>query len=235
VHIAGLWRYPVKSMRGEELGVASLSAAGLAGDRLVHVRGRHGVLTGRTRSGLLTIPASTGADGVPWVAGHPWHTPAATAVVRAHAGPDAGLAGYVGQERFDVLNLLVATDGAVRQFGADLRRLRPNILIGNVPGQAERQWPGHALVIGEVVIGVHSVRQRCIVTAIDPDSGAQDLDVYRRIRRDFGNELCLNCWVIAPGVLRLGDEVTLVPTAARPGRLGGWVTGEPYRWSDMKS
>jgi hypothetical protein len=139
------------------------------------------------------------------------------------------MAGYAGPERFDVLNLLVATDGAVRLFGSDVRRLRPNILVGGVPADAERRWPGHALVIGDSVVGVHSVRQRCIVTSIDPDSGAQDLDVSRRIRRVFANELCLNCWVIRPGVIRHGDDVALEATDARPARIGGWVTGAPYR------
>ena len=70
-----------------------------------------------------------------------------------------------------MLNLLVATDGAVAAFGADVRRLRPNLLISGVPADAEATWPGHALAIGDALIGIHSVRQRCIVTTIDPDTG----------------------------------------------------------------
>jgi uncharacterized protein YcbX len=111
-----------------------------------------------------------------------------------------------------------------------VRRLRPNLLIGDVPADAEQQWPGHALVIGDAVIGIHSVRQRCIVTSIDPDTGAQDLAVFRRIRQRFGNQLALNAWVIRPGTIRLGDLVTgRGPTTARPRHAGGWILGAPYR------
>jgi len=229
VHIAGLWRYPVKSLAGEALTVAHLTEDGIQGDRTVHIAGPHGVLTGRTRHRLLTIPARYGPEGVPHVDSHPWHSPGAAALVRAAAGPDARLVSHSGPERFDVLNLLVATDGAVAALGADVRRLRPNLLIGGVPADAERDWPGHTLAIGDTLIGVHALRQRCVVTTIDPDSGKQDLDVLRRIRRRFGNAIALDCWIIGPGTIRLGDEVALQPGNARPDHIGGWVLGARYR------
>ena len=176
MHVAALWRYPVKSLAGERLDHAHLNLDGVVGDRIVHVRGAHGPLTGRTRHDLVAIPSSTSPDGVPLVAGQPWNTAAADAVIRRHAGPDARLAAYDGPERFDVLNLLVATDGAVEAFGHDVRRLRPNLLLGGVPADAERTWPGSALAIGDALIGVHSMRQRCVVTSIDPDTAQRDPD-----------------------------------------------------------
>lgn len=232
MYVAGLWRYPVKSLTGEALTAAQLTGDGISGDRIVHVAGPQGPLTGRIRHRLLTVPAATGPDGVPRVAGHPWDTPEALQAVRAAAGPNARLAAYRGPERFDILNLLVATDGAVAEFGADVRRLRPNLLIGDVPADTEHQWPGHALVIGEAVIGIHSVRQRCIVTSIDPDTGAQDLAVFRRIRHRFGNQLALNAWVVRPGTIHFGDPVTRRSTTARPQHVGGWIVGAPYRTAD---
>jgi uncharacterized protein YcbX len=226
-----LWRYPVKSLSGEALHTAQVTLDGIEGDRYVHVADAQGPLTGRTRHGLLTIDAGTGPDGVPRVAGHPWDSPEAARVIREAAGPHARLVDYRGPERFDVLNLLVATDGAVTEFGSDVRRLRPNILIGAVDDDAEHRWPGHAITIGEAVIGVHSARPRCIVTTIDPDNGRQDLDVLRHIRRRFGNELALNCWVIQPGTISVGDPVTLRRIAEQPARIGGWITGAPYTLS----
>jgi hypothetical protein len=181
MHVAGLWRYPVKSLGGEAVSSAALTSDGVPGDRLVHVRDGRGVLTGRTRHGLLTLPGGTGPDGAPTVAGHRWNSPPALAAFRERAGQDAELATHEGPERFDVTNLLVATDGAVERFGHDLRRIRPNLLIDGVPAEAEATWPGQALIIGDAVIGVHSVRHRCIVTSIDPDTGAQELDVFRWI------------------------------------------------------
>jgi uncharacterized protein YcbX len=227
VNVAGIWRYPVKSLQGEPLDTALLTEDGVSGDRTVHVRDQRGPLTGRTHPRLLTLPVRT-VDGVPHVAGSRWDSPQAAALVRAEAGPGAELAAYAGPERFDVLNLLVATDGAVDRFGHDVRRLRPNLLLGGVDADAEATWPGQALAIGDALIGVHSLRQRCVVTSINPDTGAQDLDVFRRIRKDFGNQLALNCWVIRPGLVRAGDDARLVPSDAQPAHLGGWTVGAPY-------
>ncbi|SDL98286.1 hypothetical protein SAMN04488074_11563 [Lentzea albidocapillata subsp. violacea] len=224
MHVKALWRFPVKSLGGEELRQATFTSDGVQGDRLVHVQGPRGVLTGRTRYGLLTIPATTGPDG-PLVDGHPWDSWQAHERVLPFGGR---LTRYTGPERFDVLNVLVATDGQVEAAGVDVRRLRPNILIGGVEAGEEDSWPGHALVIGDVVIGMYQKRARCVVTTIDPDTGAQDLDVHRRIRREFGGVLCLDSWVIQPGLVNVGDAVELVPTDELPDRIGGWIVGRPY-------
>ena len=144
------------------------------------------------------------------------------------AGADARLVADTSPERFDVLNLLVATDGAVERFGYDVRRLRPNIVLAGVPADVEPELPGQAFAIGDAVIGVHSVRQRCIVTTIDPDTGDQELDAFRRIRTEFDGELALNCWVIRPGVLNVGDVAVRRPARQRPARIGGWIVGAPY-------
>jgi uncharacterized protein YcbX len=229
MHVSHLWRYPIKSLGGEPLDEAELTTDGVAGDRKVHVHDDRGPLTGRTRHQLLTIPAHTAADGTPHVAGHAWDSEAAAQTIREHAGPSARLAAYDGPERFDVLNLLVATDGAVAQLGTDVRRLRPNLLIAGVEGDEERSWPGRALQIGDALIGVHSLRQRCIVTTIDPDDGSQDVDVLRRIHDQFDSHVALNAWVIRPGLVRLGDPVDVVDTGAQPDRIGGWIVGAPYR------
>jgi uncharacterized protein YcbX len=228
MYVKGLWRYPVKSLGGEPIPVAELTPDGVRGDRTVHVRRDRGPLTGRSRHGLLTIPAATAADGSPLVAGHAWDSPAAAALVRERAGDDASLRAYDGPERFDVLNLLVATDDAVAELGTDVRRLRPNLLIGDVPADAERSWPGRALAIGDALIGIYSLRQRCIVTTIDPDTGAQDLDVLRRIRDEFDGQIALDCWVIRPGTIALGDRVLLTDSTAEPEEVGGWIVGAPY-------
>jgi uncharacterized protein YcbX len=228
VHVEQLWRYPVKSQRGEPLTRAELTLDGITGDRVVHVREHGHVLTGRTRHGLLTVPATTAPDGGVLVDGQPWDSAAAADVIRAAAGPMAELARHDGLERFDVLPLLVATDGGITALGYDGRRLRPNVVIGGVDGLAERDWEGRALRIGDVVIGVESLRARCIVTTIDPDTGDQDLDVLRRIHRVFDTKVALNCWVAHAGTLRVGDPVEVVDLdLARPPR-GGWILGAPY-------
>ncbi len=49
-------------------------------------------------------------------------------------GPGAELVYDASSERFDVLPLLIATDGAIRAFSEDRRRLRPNLVIAGVDG-----------------------------------------------------------------------------------------------------
>jgi len=51
------------------------------------------------------------------------------------------------------------------------------------------------------------------MTTFDPDSGEQDLDVLRRIQREFNGRLGLNSHVISPGRISVGDTVELVQPA----------------------
>jgi uncharacterized protein YcbX len=215
-------------MRGEKLTSATLTSDGIAGDRVVHVSGPRGPLTGRTRHGLLTLDASTGADTEPLVGGFAWTSPEAAALVTQRGGPGAHLVADRSAERFDVLNLLVATDGAVEAWGHDVRRLRPNLVLAGLTDWDERDLEGKALAIGDVRIGLHSVRDRCIVTSIDPDTGDQDLDAFRRIRSDFGGALALNSWVVVGGEVTVGDPVEIVSLDVEPERIGGWIVGAPY-------
>src|SRR5688500_10687109 len=113
MHVAELWRFPVKSMGGERLTEVDVRADGFAGDRLVQVRNAKGrVLTSRTKPKLLAHRATLGADGEPLVDGRPWSRSDVADDVRRAAGDDAALARFEGLERFDILPLLVATDGA---------------------------------------------------------------------------------------------------------------------------
>jgi uncharacterized protein len=210
MHVAQLWRFPVKSMGGEQLETAELGLDGVTGDRVVHVQGPRGVVTSRTRPRLLGLHARLGPDGEPLVDGRPWGSSEVAADVRAAAGDEARLVRYDGLERFDVLPLLVATDGAIAAFGRDGRRLRPNIVVGGVNGLGEREWPGRRLRIGDVVVGLDSLRSRCVMTTFDPDTLEQDADVLRDINRRFGGQIALNAAVLAPGTIRRGDAVELV-------------------------
>ncbi len=210
MHVEAIWRYPVKSMRGEQLQSARLTRDGVEGDRAVLVHAGQRIVTARTRPGLLGHAGTLGPDGAPLVDGRDWREPSVLADVRAVAGPDAELMAWAGPERFDILPLLVATDGAIEAFGRDGRRLRPNLVIGGVEGLAERTWPGRVLEIGDGVrIDVVDLRGRCVMTTVDPDSLDQDHGVLRDIVRRFDGELALNCAVLEPGTIRVGDPVRL--------------------------
>ncbi len=212
-----IYRYPVKSMAGEALDSTVLTALGVPGDRIVHVRGPEGVRSARRQYRLLGLHGALDADGVSRVNGHLWHSEAAAALVRAEAGADAWLEAFDGAERFDVLPLLVATDGAIAAFGRDVRRLRPNLVIGGVEGLDEFTWAGAELHIGDAVVGLDSRRGRCPMTTVDPDTLDRDPEVLRDIGRRFGGRLALNATVVTAGRIQVGDAVRLVRPSPGPG------------------
>lgn len=211
MRVAELWRYPVKSMAGERVESSEVTTDGLVGDRVVHVSGPGGrVITSRTHPRLLALHGSLGPDGEPRVDGRAWAAPGSAAAVRTAAGPQARLVRYDGPDRFDVLPLLVGTDGAFAELGVDHRRLRPNIVIGGVDGLVERAWPGRRLRIGPVVVSVAKLRGRCVMTTYDPDTQEQDLSVLRRIASEFGGKMALDCAVVSGGRIAVGDPVELL-------------------------
>ena len=210
MYVKELWRYPVKSMRGEPLVEAEVAVDGIVGDRLVQVQDSRGLVTARRRSGLLGLRTALDEQGIALVEGKPWWHPDVDELVKRAAGPQSHLVARDGPERFDILPLLVATDGAIAAFGKDGRRLRPNIVIGGVDGLSERDWPGSCLRIGQVLIGVQDLRLRCIMTSYDPETLSQDKEITRDIYRRFQGKLALNCFVIEPGPISAGDDVQLV-------------------------
>ncbi|HEY4185474.1 MAG TPA: MOSC N-terminal beta barrel domain-containing protein [Polyangia bacterium] len=213
--VAELWRYPVKTMAGERLERAAVGPLGIEGDRLVHVEDEDGhVITSRSHPRFLGHKGSLGPRGAVLVDRRPWNSAPVAAEVVDIAGKGARLVAYDGPERFDVLPLLVATDGAIAAFGHDGRRLRPNLVIGGVEGLAETKWPGAALRIGDVLIGVQQLRQRCIMTSFDPDTQVQDRKITLDIFRRFDGKLALDCSVLEGGVIAVGDEVRLLPGGA---------------------
>ena len=208
MHLAEIWRYPVKSMGGERLAAVEAGPLGLAGDRVVHVEDASGrVVTARTRPKLLGFHATLDASGQPLIDGRSWTDPAVVRAVEAAVGAGARLVRDESARRFDVLPLLVATDGAIAAFGYDGRRLRPNLVIGNVQGLEERTWEGQRLAIAELTIELVDLRGRCVMTTIDPDTLEQEPRVLRSIVQRFGGTLALNARVVGQGRLRQGDRV----------------------------
>jgi uncharacterized protein len=212
--IQELWRYPVKSMAGERIESVELTEAGIVGDRTVLVAGPGGqIVTSRTHPRLLGLHGSLAPDGAVLVNRKPWDDPEIAEALQAAAGPQARLVRYDGLERFDVLPLLIGTDGAFEQLGVDHRRLRPNIVIGGVDGLAERGWPGRRLRLGGAIASVAKLRSRCVMTTYDPDTQVQDLSVLRRIASEFGGQMALDCAVVSGGRIAVGDPVELLEAA----------------------
>ncbi len=77
----------------------------------------------------------------------------------------------------------------------------------------EVNWEGAELHAGNVVVRLDSLRARCPMTTVDPDTLVRDPEVLRDIGRRFGGRLALNAEVLRPGHCRIGDMVDLVRVA----------------------
>lgn len=212
MHVKEIWRYPVKSMRGERVIASHVATSGMAGDRRIVVvsasAGR--LITARTHPGLLGLQASLDDEGAITINGIPWDSASAQDLASQAAGEEVQLMDLENDvSRFDVLPLLVATDGAIRDLNLDGRRLRPNIVIGGVPGQTERTWPGRLLQIGNVQIRVAQLRMRCVMTTFNPDTLEQDANVLKRIVKKAEGRTALDCSVISPGLIQINDSATV--------------------------
>ena len=213
MHVAELWRYPVKSTRGELMQSAEVLETGIRGDREIVVLSvaRQRVVTSRTHHRLLGLEGGIDPETEKvTINGIPWDESAARELATQAAGEPVELIRVPGTEHFDVLPLLVATDGAIQTIGLDRRRFRPNILIGGVEGLAERQWEGKRIRLGAVDIHAAQLRSRCVMTTYDPDTLEQDRSVLSRIVSDFDGKIALDCSVVKPGVVRVGDPVTIL-------------------------
>ncbi|UJA19202.1 MOSC domain-containing protein [Thermoleophilia bacterium SCSIO 60948] len=216
MRVAALRRFPVKSMRGEDLDRVDLRQDGFAGDRSVTLRTPTGKLvTARVRERMLGVQTSLTTDGDVLVDGHAWDSADAAAIAEDLAGEGANFEAADGGHLWDDTPLLLTTDGAVAAVrdGLDPLRFRANIHVEGVDGLGERDWVGRDLRIGdEAVVRIAWTCERCKITTIDPepDSLEIDPDVLRRINRDFGGDLGLCATVVSPGPLAVGDRVEVL-------------------------
>ena len=209
MQVAEIWRYSVKSLRGERLESVDVLADGLRGDRATQVVDNKGNrITGRTAKRLLGLQSGLSERGEPTVDDYPWDSGEALGLIREAAGPGAELA-PLGRH-FDDRSVLLTTDGAIAALGVDHRRLRPNIVVEGVEGLAESGWAGRRLRLGEVELQVIDGCVRCVMTTIDPDSLEVDPDVLRRINQEFDTRIGVLCEVVTAGGLCEGDSVELL-------------------------
>lgn len=179
--------------------------------RFAVIRGINGrFLTSRTRPKLLGLQGSLAPDGVPTINGHHWDSPEALRLVKEAAMEPVTLESIPAPQAFDILPLLVATDGAARYLNIDHRRLRPNILLADVPELEERKWPGKVLAIGDVRIHLVKLRERCVMTTFNPDTQEQDPSVLQRIVHELDGTTALDSSVLAEGTIHVGEQARIL-------------------------
>jgi uncharacterized protein len=223
--VAGLWRYPVKSMAGESLDAVDVSWHGLAGDRRWAF-----IQEGMPRSGfpwmtIRELPAMR--HYLPFFA-DPERPDDSRTMVRTPVGRelevvDPALAAELGGVRvikqnigvFDTMPLSLISTQTIASLDAWVQpsltpqRFRPNLLIeaaGSEPFP-EDGWVGSVLRIGDLRMRVDQRDARCVMINVDPETDEKDADVLRTVARE--RSACLGVYgaTVEPGRVRVGDPV----------------------------
>jgi uncharacterized protein YcbX len=97
----------------------------------------------------------------------------------------------------------------------DPRRFRMTIELDGCEPHEEDTWEGRRIRVGEVELAVGEQVPRCVVTTLDPETGARDFPTlsvisgYRGVPPRTSPPFGVYARVISPGVVRVGDDVTL--------------------------
>jgi hypothetical protein len=233
--IESLFRYPVKSMRGEPLDAASLGWHGLDGDRRLAFRRLD------ERGGFPWLSASSLPDLISFTPvrredGNGEALPTHVLTPEGEEMPVLGeaLAAEVGRRYgapvqmmhlkhgiFDEASISVITSATAREIGrlagrtADIRRFRPNIVVRStraVPFE-EDQWVGGVLTFGEAdetpAVTVTMRDLRCVMVNFDPDGGSPAPELMRACVRANQNNAGIYGTVTRTGRLAVGQTVVL--------------------------
>jgi uncharacterized protein YcbX len=223
--VVRIWRYPVKSLGGEQLRQVEVDGRGLAGDRRFAVRDGDGKFGSgkstrrfRRMDGLLRLRARYVA-GVPQLL-DPDGRPVPGGYLREYLGrDDVELAEENTVSHFDELPVSVLTTAtlgwlrdAVPGVTVDERRCRPNLLVRTPPGTppfVELDWLGNEAAVGGAGLAFVRAGERCVMVNQAQPGLAHSPLVLRVIARDAGNLLGALATVPRPGRIRVGDAVVL--------------------------
>jgi hypothetical protein len=230
--ISELWRYPVKSMRGEALKSLAIDEHGAIGDRYFALKDCDGRLgSGKTTkrfrqiAGLLGFTVAT--EGKTVVIRFPdgrvmrADDPMLGSVLTATCGMDIKVE-TEDQDRImhrDSAPLHLLTEASIVWLRArlpdvaiDVRRFRPNILIaGEAAGLVEQEWLGREIAIGdEVTVKATRTTVRCVMTTQPQAELGAAPAVLRKLAEDNAASLGIYGEVLRPGTVRIGDELRFV-------------------------
>jgi len=234
-HVEAIFRYPVKSMRGEPLDVADLGWHGIDGDRRLAFRRMH------DRSGLPWLTASKLPELLLFTperrengthADLPTHVrtpdgeemPAFGEDLAAEVGRRYGAPVQMMQLRhgiFDDACISVIALDTVREIARlagqnpDVRRFRPNVVVRSlrsVPFQ-EDEWLGGVLSFGEgddapaTTVTMRDVR--CSMVNLDPNSAHSAPEVLKAVVRANQNNAGIYGAVTRTGRVAVGQPIFL--------------------------
>ena len=236
-HVEAIFRYPVKSMGGEQLEAANLGWHGLDGDRRLAFRRTDDRsdfpwLTASKLPDLLLFAPNRREDSADGDLHLPTHVrtpdgkelPVFGGDLAAEVGRRYGAPVEMMQMKhgiFDDASISVIASDTVREIGRlaglypDVRRFRPNVvlrLLRPAPFQ-EDEWLGGVLSFGggddapAITVTVRDVR--CSMVNLDPDSARPAPEVLKAVVRANQNNAGIYGTVTRTGRLAVGQTVCL--------------------------
>lgn len=227
--IAALWRYPVKSMRGEPLQSLVVDERGAVGDRYFALRDGDGRLGSgkdskrfRRIDGLLDFSAATEngvvvirfPDGRSMRAGDPSLGPVLAAACGTAITVESEEEDRVMHRDSAPLHLLSEASIAwlrtrLPDVAIDARRFRPNLLVATeAAGLVEQEWLGREIAIGDALV-VKAARPtvRCVMTTLPQAELSAAPSVLQTLTEQNAASLGVYAEVVRPGTIRIGDEL----------------------------
>lgn len=231
--IESIWRYPVKSLRGESCQEVVINDRGLHFDRayaLVNSAGKFGSHKNTRRFARMdnlyqmqaqVLTDDSGNDNVTVVFPDGQHVPVTDREAAARASTVVGQPVTVEAEKQvphqDMGAIHLLTTASIRwlqQLLPDMvygvQRFRPNLVVdtpGNTP--VEQEWIGRVLGIGDARLMVVEPTERCIMTTLPVDQLPADPRILRTLSRDADMLFGVYARVIRPSPVRVGMAVTL--------------------------
>lgn len=224
--VAELWRYPVKSFRGERLDEVTLDGRGIVGDRAFAVRDANGKFgSGKTTRrfrllrGLLDFAARTDGDGVvvsgPGGMSRRVGDPALDGLLSERYGEPLAVLPEEAVPHFDVGAIHLVTTASLGWVaaahggtGGDSRRYRPNLVVSvEGPALVEEGWVGAEVAVGSCLLRVTGPAERCVMVNNARDELAADPGVLRFLVERNGTNLGVYADVVRGGTIRVGEPV----------------------------
>lgn len=226
-----LWRYPVKSIGGEQIGSASAGPDGLLGDRVWAVQDAAGKLGSGKNSrrfsrmpGLLSLTAHYPQAGAPPVVvtadgtQHPVADGSADRYLSTLCGRPVRVRADTGVLHFDEVPISLVGTATLQWLAAqvpgvaiDSRRLRPNLVVRTQEPFAEEQWLGRPVRIGTAVLEFDRVFERCVMVGMAQPGLPDSSLVLKRIAARPEHPVCLAVGghVTRPGLMEVGQQLTV--------------------------
>jgi uncharacterized protein len=236
MQVIELWRYPVKSLQGEQVDSVAVTRDGLEGDRrfaIYDVETGFG-LTARRAPQLLFASARLRGDGMVDITLPDGSTPHGDDALSAWLGRRVALRSLDAEVDRRYENPVVDFEQQVERDWApfqgapgafhdspearvslvstatigswDRRRFRSNVVLD---GEGEDSLVGSRVRLGDAVMDVGMRIERCVMTVRPQPGGIErDLEVLRTIARERDTCLAVGAVVTQPGMVRVGDELS---------------------------